>query len=582
MNRKKKKNRTSLKWKLLRIAILYWVLPFVVIAGTIGMFMADNEESSEMERILSQVQMSMDTCEDRLKGAVADSRQASYDKTLYNNYRQFKQGRISDRVFFNATQLYLDGQYAHKKDNSIAALLLTEEETEDKYASYNFGTGGSYEMVQTFYAEDQEKILSYAETLDTKVGFCLCENRLYIVRNMMDKHFKPWGVLVNRVYMEYCFEPLLSLREDFLVLAKLNGETVAGNGTEEEWTDMPVLFGNKEGGYEFTRNQVYAYDVAEDNDFQLSFVLKASRRELFQSLYGYKYIVVVMLLCLVPMMLLFLWLSRKYLSIPVQEMMDGAVQIEKGNLGYQIENDTGTMEFEYLRDSFNQMSGRLKYQFDHIYEEELALRDAKIMALQSHINPHFMNNTLEIINWEARLSGNEKVSRMIGALSTLMDGAMDRKKLPEVTLAEEMIYVNAYLYITTQRFGKRLTVEKELPEEIMNRKVPRLILQPIIENAIEHGVMPRGRGTVLIRGRTEGDYLYLEIINDGEFAGEDEERVKRLLTPDYDTSRESSGNLGIANVNQRLRILCGESCGLTIKSYNDHQTISTLTILAKN
>ena len=113
------------------------------------------------------------------------------------------------------------------------------------------------------------------------------------------------------------------------------------------------------------------------------------------------------------------------------------------------------------------MSERLKYQFDHIYEEEIALRDARIMALQSHINPHFMNNTLEIINWEARLGGNEKVSRMIEALATLMDAAMDRKKRTLVPLSEEMIYVNAYLYINSARFGKRLTVVKELDESIM-------------------------------------------------------------------------------------------------------------------
>lgn len=286
-----------------------------------------------------------------------------------------------------------------------------------------------------------------------------------------------------------------------------------------------------------------------------------------------------MMLFLVPMLAFYLWMARKYLSRPMEQMMQGASEIEKGNLGYQMDEDMGSLEFEYLQESFNKMSSRLKYQFDHIYEEELALRDAKIMALQSHINPHFMNNTLEIINWEARLSGNEKVSKMIEALSTLMDAAIDRKKMPEVHLSEEMIYVNAYLYITAERLGKRLEIQKELPEDIMHNFVPRLIMQPIIENAIEHGIVPRGGGCVCIRGHRNADYLYLDIINDGEFSPEDEARVKRLLAPDYDTSRESSGNMGIANVNQRLRILYGEKCGLTIKRLGEKQTISTLTIL---
>ena len=170
-------------------------------------------------------------------------------------------------------------------------------------------------------------------------------------------------------------------------------------------------------------------------------------------------------------------------------------------MGYQISEEAANREFQYLKEAFNQMSGRLKYQFDHIYEEELALKDARIMALQSHINPHFMNNTLEIINWEARLAGNDKVSEMISSLGTLLDAALDRKKQPEVPLKEELTYVKAYLFIMKERFGKRLEVTLKIPEELYQKKVPRLILQPVIENAIAHGVQVQGTGKVRITGK---------------------------------------------------------------------------------
>ena len=132
------------------------------------------------------------------------------------------------------------------------------------------------------------------------------------------------------------------------------------------------------------------------------------------------------------------------------------------------------------------MSARLQTQFDCLYQEELARRDAQIKALQAHINPHFLNNTLESINWQARMSGDVKASRMIEALSTVLDAALDRKGMPEVPLSEEMRYVNAYLYIVTQRFGERLKVDIDLPGALMGCRVPRLILQPVIENAVEH------------------------------------------------------------------------------------------------
>lgn len=301
----------------------------------------------------------------------------------------------------------------------------------------------------------------------------------------------------------------------------------------------------------------------------------------FTLFYGYKAIMIGMALCLIPLLAILLLVFYRHVTKPIQIMMEGAEEIEKGNLGYQLEYEPESTEFKYLAESFNKMSERLKYQFDHIYEEELALRDARIMALQSHINPHFMNNTLEIINWEARLSGNQKVSQMIEALATLMDAGIDRKKQPEVLLSEEMIYVNAYLYIISERLGKRLTIKKELPEEIMQYKVPRLILQPVIENSIEHGVVKKGQGTVVLNGYKKGKYLYLEIVNEAVLTKEDEAKIERLLDVNYDTSKESSGSMGIANVNQRLKILYGEPCGLSMEKIDDEHVCARLTILVE-
>ena len=93
------------------------------------------------------------------------------------------------------------------------------------------------------------------------------------------------------------------------------------------------------------------------------------------------------------------------------------------------------------------MSARLQYQIDKIYTEELALKDARIMALQAQINPHFLNNALEIINWEARINENYKVSRMIENLSVMLEATMDRRHRRFITLEEEMSYVEAYLFI---------------------------------------------------------------------------------------------------------------------------------------
>lgn len=301
-----------------------------------------------------------------------------------------------------------------------------------------------------------------------------------------------------------------------------------------------------------------------ERDFTLRGRAAVDYRVLMVGFEAYPWLLAAMGLSLLLLLMLTFRFFRQKISDPIDALMKGAADIREGDLGRQIDCAAGSREFEYLMDSFNQMSAQLQNQFNCLYQEELARRDAQIKALQAHINPHFLNNTLETINWQARMSGDAKASKMIEALSTVLDAALDRKGLPEVRLAEEMTYVNAYLYIIAQRFGKRLSVDIDLPDELMERKVPRLILQPVIENAVEHGIGPGGQGHIALRGYLQNGFLILEIENDGGLTPEDGEHIRRLLSPDYDMAGEPSGNIGIANVNQRLRILYGPQCGLSI------------------
>lgn len=221
------------------------------------------------------------------------------------------------------------------------------------------------------------------------------------------------------------------------------------------------------------------------------------------------------------------------------------------------------------------MSDKLKNQFEQIYLEELALKDADIKALQSQINPHFLNNTLEIINWEARMNGNDKVSSMIEALSTMLGATLNRKRQPMIPLAEELSYVDAFCYICKQRFGEKLQFEKQVDDTLLGQEVPRLIIQPIIENAVEHGLAGK-KGRIVIRIYRDQDKMIIEVVNDGTLTAQDREKIEMLLGGEREPDRSVS--LGIYNVNKRLKITYGEECGLTVKSDKDGLTVSTLTV----
>lgn len=574
----KEKKKISIQWRVIAIALGCWMIPFVLMVGMMVHYILSNQLGDRVDNMTDQVNFNMQTSVERLNQAIEDSRDASYEGELRSVYEAFKNNNYKDYWLSGRVRGYLNTKYTKDPSFSSTVFWYLEEPEKLNGEVYNSSAGGSYHQIDTYWKKDHETVKKYAETLDTNIGFLECDGRVYMIRNLVNRSFEPVGVLVMRLNIAYCFEGMQHFLEDFdmsIYLNELNLEF--SQGIEQEKKDGPYPDEYPQGST-WEGSYLYIRNLVKENSYRLDTLVRIPKTVVMDSMYAYLRILGVMIVLLVPLVMILIFMVRRHILQPTEQLMEGAREIQEGNLGYQITFEPGSQEFGYLTESFNQMSSRLKYQFDHIYQEEMALKDARIMALQSHINPHFMNNTLEIINWEARLSGNMKISKMIESLSVLMNAAMDRKRRHVVPLKEELQYVEAYLHIMKERLGNKLTVDLEIGEDTLNEKVPRLILQPVIENAIEHGVIRSGSGTVVLRSYKKGDYLYLETENNGIMSEQERAKVDRLLAPDYDTSKESSGNLGIANVNQRLGILYGEPCGLSIFQEKDDRICARLTI----
>ena len=201
-------------------------------------------------------------------------------------------------------------------------------------------------------------------------------------------------------------------------------------------------------------------------------------------------------------------------------------------------------------------------------------------ALQSQINPHFLNNTLEIINWKARISGNNDVSGMIESLGIMMEATMNRNNEAFITIKEELKYVDAYLYIIDQRFGKKFHFEKEIDESLMLVKIPRLIIQPLVENMVEHGGDVYGNRDGKLQIYKKDNSIHIVVNNNGNINEKDKENIDYLLNnEDVDVDNH---HIGIRNVNRRLKILYGEGSGLTIENPKDNLTVSRIVIELNN
>ena len=557
------KTAPSLRKQMTFIILMCWLVPMVLAAAILGSYLIAGLGQQTRQSIADQFQLNLQMAADRVESAAEASRLSSYDPEFRAAWTQYCQ----------------DGEYAilYRRCYSLFTRLY-QSDSRFRYAAFSFSKHpesmtilvpgsssglASSRQVREKWQDDLPSVLDLSVGLDTSVGFLERDGEVYLVRNLMDSNFQAIGVLALALDTDYFFGDLSLLSWASAVTVDLGRDTVIAVKGEEP----PPADGTHDLDCSVRRR-----------DFSLRGWAAADYDVLMAGFRTYPWLLGAMALSL----LLMLWFTfrffRKKISRPIEALMEGASRIRQGELGCQAAGGSGSREFQYLTDSFNQMSAQLRHQFDRLYQEELARRDAQIKALQSHINPHFLNNTLETINWQARMSGDVKASRMIEALSTVLDAALDRKGSPQVRLAEEMTYAGAYLYIVAQRYGKRLKVDIDLPEELMDCMVPRLILQPVIENAVEHGIGPSGQGSVSLRGFREGDFLILEIETDGGLSDEDEAHIARLLSPDYDTLNEPSGNIGIANVNQRLRILYGPECGLTMTRGTGTQVIARLTV----
>ncbi len=529
--------------------------------------------------LTASMEKTADIMQIQLKDCETASKNASYMGVISRTYTAYlNDGNID--YFEKEVEKFLSQQYGYN-DNCKTAQLIVLGKEDTCYYTLNNSNGGSYQDIVFFQTKSQDIILDVARSLDTGTTLVCVDGRIYMVRNLVTPKFVPYAVLSLELDKDSLMESFSGIWGYTDVSLYWNNELITT--TQDDASDIlseniKARLQEKDTSYEH-RPGAHSYLYHKINTYGGTIILSVSldNRIIHAETITMQYLFVLMLVFMIPLVIQMIRFFHKEVTVPLHDLIVAADAVRDGNLGIQIENVEDNREFYHVKDSFNHMSLQLKNQFDKIYLEEIALRDAKIMALQSQINPHFLNNTLEIINWEARLNGNYKVSGMIEALSTMLGATMNRREQQFHSIAEEMAYADAYLYIIAQRFGAKFQCTKHIDERLMTIQVPRLIIQPIVENAVEHGMDISTKGCLEIRlyERKDG-YLCIEIEDNGRLTREKREKIDGLLSKDAKLSNAKRVSLGIRNVDQRLKMIYGNDCGLFITGSEQENTVSTI------
>jgi two-component system sensor histidine kinase YesM len=234
----------------------------------------------------------------------------------------------------------------------------------------------------------------------------------------------------------------------------------------------------------------------------------------------------------------------------------------------------GRDEIGQLIANYNKMVENLRSFAEYKYQSGMELKNYELQVLQEQINPHFLYNTLEMINWLAKSGLNEKVSAAVDSLAQFYRAALGGGK-NIVPLRNELAHCQAYIDLQNMRFEDVLRYRCECPEWALSCLVPRTILQPIVENAIIHGILEKesGTGTILVQAGLEKGRLKIIIRDDG--IGMDAETVEKL------NHESTGGGYGAANVAKRIKLMYGQDYGLYYESKQGAGTRVTLTVPAK-
>ena len=199
-----------------------------------------------------------------------------------------------------------------------------------------------------------------------------------------------------------------------------------------------------------------------------------------------------------------------------------------------------------------------------VRNEQVQLRKAELMVLQSQINPHFLYNTLDAITWLAEAGEQETVVKMVGSLSGFFRTSLNQGK-DIVTLAEELQHIRSYLEIQKIRYQDILEYDIDVSDEFGDVKIPKITLQPLVENAIYHGIKnKRGGGKISVTAKSDSGDLRIYVRDDG--VGMDEERLHAVLDGIFEKKPEEKDIYGLYNVNERIRLYFGEEYGITLSS----------------
>lgn len=444
---------------------------------------------------------------------------------------QFSHDLVRVRLLFLGEAIYVNENINFFPLSSETAQMFSDQRRHGQYVHITQG-------VYPYIFQNARNVFSVHSTLESPSDF-----------------FDVMGVVavdIDALEIFALLQPLAATEREAVVLYNAQGETIYADG-EAALAQMDIQSTQMQQWLASEDNEVYFYPCAIGNTgWHIAY--RVYRSELFSSIMLLQRDLIYALLAVLAIAYALSLLSSRLSVRRIRTLATAMEQVCGGNLEFHVQ-EGGNNEIGVLERSFNYLQDVLQEMLENKMKDGMALQNAQIRLLQTQIQPHFLYNTLDMISWRLLLNNDQEGSRLVQALAHFYKIGLSRGQ-EMIPLRDELLHVQLYIEIQNFRLDDRVKLEIHAEPECLEHPVLGNILQPLVENAVMHGVLEneKSTGCVEISAYHREGHLHIRISDDG--IGMNPETMHALL------ERQQENHFGVWNIQQRIRLVYGEAYGL--------------------
>lgn len=485
-------------------------------------------------------------------GSLLDSQEAS--RLLSYNCDLFSSRNTVDSSYPFVERLYLFNNYGQYASCYFYPITLAALDSNDRVYQ---------EMESAFRNSDEE------------FSYVMEEGQLILCMWIYDEAMNPAGtciVSLGEEAINRIFSTSRQYDHSFWSVCGFHGVPLIGS-TDEIQTEA-MISGSSTGINEGAVNGTRYLVSSSNSGFGINCRIGVPSSAVYDSIRSTIGLFAVVFFLVLGIVAITVFIISYSFTRPLKTVADKIKQFGGGSFDTRLDS-FGTQEFNDISVVFNEMTEQINYLITQVYEKQLLAAQSQMRFLQAQINPHFMFNILSMISMKAGLSGSTEIQKLLSAFSKLLQGKIFRSGEILIPLAEELELVEFYLYLQSTRFSGKINYEIQQGDGLEQVKIPRLCIEPLVENAVSHGLEPKaGNGRILVSIWRERELLWIRVEDDGD--GFDVEEWKKQRGRSTSESDGRHTHVGLSNTEKLLHIFYEDKAVMDVESQTGKGTRVTI------